>query len=184
MANQVRQRLTGKYLIAVSCIFLVLSGCNNNTKTETDNKVAKEEAVTEQPVTRGDNNDLKVAEILLISDDAMKFDKKEIRVKSGQTVKLTLKHSGTMPKSAMGHNFVLLKNSINLSDFGNAAAQSKEPDYDIPSELLKDVIAHTKMIGGGETDVIEFPTPEKGTYEFLCSFPGHYAMMKGEFIVE
>ena len=40
------------------------------------------------------------------------------------------------------------------------------------------------MIGGGETDVIEFPAPEKGTYEFLCSFPGHYGMMKGKFIVE
>ncbi|HBX64839.1 MAG TPA: azurin, partial [Balneolaceae bacterium] len=26
--------------------------------------------------------------------------------------------------------------------------------------------------------------PEAGTYDFICSFPGHYALMKGKFIVE
>lgn len=185
MANQDRQRIAGKSLIAISIsILFLLSSCGNNTKNESEDKVTEEQVVTEQPITVGDNKDAKLSEILLVSGDAMKFDKKEIRVKSGQTVKLTLKHSGTMPKSAMGHNFVLLKNSISLTDFGTAAAQSKVPDYGIPAELLKDVIAHTKMIGGGETDVIEFPAPEKGTYEFLCSFPGHYGMMKGKFIVE
>lgn len=184
MVNQATQRITGIFMIAVSGILLVLSGCNNNPKSETESKAAEVETVTEQPVVTSDNADLKVAEILLISDDAMKFDKKEIRVKSGQTVKLTLKHSGTMPKTAMGHNFVLLKSGVSLSDFGNAVAQSQGPDYNIPAELLKDVIAYTKMIGGGESDVIEFPAPERGTYEFLCSFPGHYSMMKGQFIVE
>jgi azurin len=32
--------------------------------------------------------------------------------------------------------------------------------------------------------MIEFIAPEKGTYDYICSFPGHFAMMKGKLIVE
>ncbi|MCB0632702.1 MAG: azurin, partial [Lewinella sp.] len=26
--------------------------------------------------------------------------------------------------------------------------------------------------------------PAPGTYDYICSFPGHYALMQGKFIVE
>ena len=45
------------------------------------------------------------------------------------------------------------------------------------------VIAHTKVIGGGESDSVTFDVSklQAGTpYEFFCSFPGHVALMKGE----
>lgn len=90
-----------------------------------------------------------------------------------------------MSKSTMGHNFVLLKQGVDVGEFGRAAVQQgSAPDFEVPEALLGDVIAHTKMIGGGESVTIEFPAPEKGTYNFICSFPGHVAMMKGKFIVE
>ena len=82
----------------------------------------------------------------------------------------------------MGHNFVLLKQSVNLNVFGNKAATFANNQY-IPTDT-EDVIAHTKLIGAGETAVIEFDAPAVGTYEFLCSFPGHYALMKGTFILQ
>ena len=41
-----------------------------------------------------------------------------------------------------------------------------------------------KLIGGGEETTVTFDAPAKGTYDFICSFPGHYALMKGKFIVE
>ena len=44
-------------------------------------------------------------------------------------------------------------------------------------------LAYTKMLGGGESDTITFDAPEPGTYIFICSFPGHYQLMMGEFIV-
>ncbi|MCL4161054.1 UNVERIFIED_CONTAM: hypothetical protein GTU68_056724 [Idotea baltica] len=112
----------------------------------------------------------------------MQFNKKEIKVKAGKKVKITLKHIGKMDKNVMGHNFVLLKQGVNLMAFGNKAATARDNDY-IPLGN-QDVIAHTKMLGGGETAVIEFDAPEAGTYEFLCSFPGHSGLMKGQFIVE
>jgi len=47
------------------------------------------------------------------------------------------------------------------------------------------VLAHTKVIGGGETTRVRFPTQrlrKGGDYTFFCSFPGHFAMMKGTLI--
>ena len=82
----------------------------------------------------------------------------------------------------MGHNFVLLKQGVDLAAFGIKSASAKDTDY-IPSDEEDNIIAHTRLIGGGETTSIEFDAPEPGEYEFLCSFPGHYAIMKGKFIV-
>mgnify|MGYP006190441109 CR=1 FL=1 len=121
-----------------------------------------------------------VRTIVLNSNDQMKFDKSEIRVKAGEKIKLTLNHTGKLPKNAMGHNFVLLTKGTDVQKFATAAMNEKSKEY-IPA---KGVIAHTKLIGGGESTTIEFTVPAKGIYDFICSFPGHYAMMKGKFIVE
>ncbi|WP_339893104.1 azurin [uncultured Algibacter sp.] len=121
-------------------------------------------------------------DVVITSNDAMQFNKKEIKVKAGKKVKITLKHIGKMDKNVMGHNFVLLKQGVDIMMFGNKAGVEKDNSY-IPTGT-DDVIAFTKVIGGGETAVVEFDAPEKGTYDFLCSFPGHYAIMKGKFIVE
>ncbi|GAB3332651.1 azurin [Larkinella ripae] len=115
--------------------------------------------------------------------DAMQFDKKEFKVKAGQKVKLTLKHTGKYAKQAMGHNFVLLKSGVNIADFSSKANLARDDEY-IPKSEAANIIAHTKLLGGGESDTIEFTAPKKGTYPFICSFPGHYGLMQGKFIVE
>jgi len=123
-----------------------------------------------------------VTEVVLTANDQMKFDKNEIRVQAGQTVRLTLEHVGQMEKNVMGHNFVLLEPGTNINEFGQRAVEAADNDY-IPQNA-DEVIANTIMLGGGESDTIEFEAPEPGTYEFICSFPGHYAVMRGKFIVE
>lgn len=124
----------------------------------------------------------KVVEISISASDQMKFNKNELKVKAGSTVRLTLTHTGKMDKKVMGHNFVLLKQGTEISSFGQKAMQAADNDY-IPDNG-EQVIAHTKIIGGGESTTIEFEAPEAGTYTFICSFPGHYAVMQGKFIVE
>ncbi|WAC12123.1 azurin [Dyadobacter pollutisoli] len=129
-------------------------------------------------------SDVKQAKTIVIKgSDAMQFDLKEIKVKAGQKVKLTLTHSGKLAKAAMGHNWVLLKPGVDIAAFGSKAAAARETEY-IPKSEEANIIAHTKLVGGGESDTIEFTAPAKGTYTFICSFPGHYALMKGSFIVE
>lgn len=134
------------------------------------------------PQVKEKNDDSNVANLIITGDDFMKFNKSELKVKAGQKVKLTLKHIGKINKLIMGHNLVILKEGTNLSDFAEEALIYKDNDY-IPVNTNQ-VIAFTKMIGGGEMDVIEFDAPEIGEYDFICSFPGHYALMKGKFIVE
>ncbi len=117
-------------------------------------------------------------QIVVTSDDTMKFNVSEITVEAGSENKLLLKNVGQMPKSAMGHNLVILKAGTDINKFGMAAMTAAASAY-IPQDSNKsDVIAHTKILGPNESDEITF-TLSKGEYPFICSFPGHYAMMKG-----
>ena len=96
---------------------------------------------------------------------------------------LTLKHTGTLPKSSMGHNFVLLKAGADVQAYATAAVSAKDDEY-LPKAAADQVLAATKLLGGGSSDTIVFKAPAAGSYDFICSFPGHYAVMKGKFIVE
>ena len=47
------------------------------------------------------------------------------------------------------------------------------------------VMHATKMLKQGETDTLRFHAPkEPGRYPYICSFPGHYLVMRGVMIVE
>ncbi|MBX7202276.1 MAG: azurin [Bacteroidia bacterium] len=169
-----------KSLLTFAAVAVIFTACNQGSKpaetTPTDSTAATE-APADQPAASADGV------ITLNAGDDMKYDLSEIIVKEGQTIKLTLNHTGKMAVTAMGHNFVLLKSGVALDEFATAAIGAKDNDY-IPKDKANDVIAHTKTIGGGESVTIEFPAPAKGSYEFLCSFPGHSAMMRGNFIVQ
>lgn len=134
------------------------------------------------PKTSEISSDQAVTEIVIEGNDKMQFNLSEIKVEAGTTVKLTLKHVGKLPKQAMGHNFVLLKEGVELKDFAMTAMKARDNDY-IPADTDQ-VIAYTDLIGGGESTTIEFEAPEKGEYTFLCTFPGHFGLMNGTFIVE
>ncbi|QQR94996.1 MAG: azurin [Bacteroidota bacterium] len=171
-----------KSILALASATLMFAACNQSKQPETPATETTPPAATEEAAPAvAPPTEPAIVEIS--GGDDMKFDKTEITVKEGQTVKLTLKHTGKSPKDAMGHNFVLLASGTSLQDFATAAIKAKDNDY-IPADMASSVIAHTKTIGGGETTEIEFTAPSKGTYDFLCSFPGHYGTMKGHFIVE
>ena len=82
----------------------------------------------------------------------------------------------------MGHNFVLLKKGTDVTEFAQKAMTAANNEY-VP-QGSDSVIVNTEMIGGGEETMIEFEAPAPGTYTFICSFPGHYVQMQGEFIVK
>ncbi|MFV0416874.1 MAG: plastocyanin/azurin family copper-binding protein [Chthoniobacterales bacterium] len=123
-------------------------------------------------------------EVEITGNDTMKFSLATIEVSPGQEVKLTLKNVGKLPKQAMGHNWILLKSGSDVMAYGAAASKHAAADYIAP-ELAEQVLAHTKLLGPGESDTITFTAPtEPGSYPFICSFPGHVALMKGELIVK
>lgn len=121
--------------------------------------------------------------ILLTGNDRMQYSDTLFKVKAAEKVKLTLKNIGKMPKNSMGHNFVLLTKGTDFANFATEAMKARDNDY-IPKQLSSSIIAHTQLVGPGETQVITFSVPDKGIYDFLCSFPGHYGTMRGKLVVE
>lgn len=107
----------------------------------------------------------------------------EFHVKAGQEITLTLKNVGELPKESMGHNVVILTPGTDLADFGGEAFKAKDEDY-IPATFASSIVAHTKLLGPGESDTITFKIDTPGVYEFVCSFPGHWGSMKGTITVE
>ena len=127
----------------------------------------------------------KTCKVDITGNDAMQFDKKEITIAADCTdVEVTLKHVGKLPAQSMGHNFVVAK----TADIAAIATDG------IPAGLANDYIkkgdaralAHTKVVGGGQSATVTFPVSafKKGeSYSFFCSFPGHSSIMKGAFKV-
>ncbi len=126
-----------------------------------------------------------VAVLEFTANDSMKFNLTRAEVKAGQDVKVIFTNIGSMPKAAMGHNWVLLKKGVDVEAFDKAAIAAQATDY-FPVALADQVVAHTKLLGPKQTDEITFKAPtEPGEYVFLCSFPAHYqAGMKGVLVVK
>ncbi len=124
----------------------------------------------------------KTCDVAIEGDDAMTFSKTEIRIAAACTqVKLTLKHTGKFPAAAMGHNWVLAK-TADFQPLAIAGGQSTIANSYLPKGDAR-AIAFTKVVGGGESTTITFPTSKLakgGDYTFFCSFPGHWSMMKGK----
>ncbi len=122
----------------------------------------------------------------ITGNDLMQFDKKELKVAAGCTeVELTLKHVGKLPAQAMGHNWVL-STSADMSGIVSSGMKAG-PDRSYVDATDKRVIAHTKVVGGGESTSVKFPVSalKKGeAYAFVCTFPGHSALMKGTLTLE
>jgi azurin len=117
--------------------------------------------------------------------EQMKFSLPAISAKPGEMIHVRLKATGTMPKMAMSHNFVLLKAGTDAMAFANDAMMAAATAY-IPAAKKAMVLASTPgMVGGGETSDVTFKAPAAGTYTYLCTFPGHFAAgMKGTLTVK
>ena len=118
-------------------------------------------------------------------NDMLQFNLKEIVMSSTcSEVTINLKHTGQLAGNIMGHNWVLstTEDFMAVALAGGAAGPS---DNYVPSNDSR-VIASTVIIGGGEETSVTFSLASLGIgedYTFFCSFPGHYAIMKGTFTI-
>jgi len=110
----------------------------------------------------------------------MKYDTKEVKVKAGSKIKLTLDNPDDMM-----HNLLIVKPGT-ADKMGIEALKlglkGQGMGYVPDSEA---VLAHTNLLAPLSKDVIYFTAPStKGKYEFVCTFPAHAQTMRGLFIVE
>lgn len=118
------------------------------------------------------------------SNDAMQYNVDSITVPAScGSFTINLKHVGKMPVAAMGHNVVV----ASAADMPAIArdGMSVTPDHIKAGDTR--VIAHSKMIGGGESTSVRFDVSKLktgGPFKFFCSFPGHLALMQGNIAVQ
>ena len=106
----------------------------------------------------------------------MQFDKEITVSKSCKQFTVNLKHPGKLAKNVMGHNWVLTKTADMQGAVNDGMAAG------LPSDYVSDdarVIAHTKVIGGGESDSVTFDVSKLARPGLHLLLPGHFAMMKG-----
>lgn len=110
------------------------------------------------------------------------YDKTDLTVKAGQKVKLTFNNTGSI--APQPHNFLLIKPGKDQAVGAQANAMLTDPQamakHYIPEASKDDIIAHTKLVQPNATDTVEFTAPtEAGDYPYICTFPGHWLLMKG-----
>lgn len=189
-------------VLAAACA-LVLSACGNNSTptatpdvtpapTATTSAQAEAPAATMEPPAASAATSTKPAAVVtncsteIEANDSIQYNVSSIVVpKSCSNFEITLKHTGKMPITAMGHDVVITKQSDMQGVDTDAAAAGAADSYLKPNDPR--VIAHTKLIGGGETTSVSFSVSKiesGGPYVFFCSFPGHSALMHGPISVE
>ncbi|MBV9345802.1 MAG: azurin [Gammaproteobacteria bacterium] len=116
-------------------------------------------------------------------NDQIQYDKHELAAPAScKEITVTLHHAGKLPKEAMGHDWVLV-NAADVAAVANAGMSAGAASGYVPAGD-KRVLAHTKLVGGGESTSVTFPSSilkAGGSYQYLCTFPGHSALMHGTF---
>lgn len=127
----------------------------------------------------------KTCELSINANDMIQYNTSELHVGADcDTVTLTLNHTGMLPVTQMGHNWVLAETAVWKEVALDGLAAGQDNDYLEPGD--ERVLAHTDLIGGGESTsvTVDLAGLDRGRdYTFFCSFPGHYVQMNGTFIL-
>jgi len=124
-------------------------------------------------------------DVVIEGNDQIQFVQPELRVSSScSEVTVTLMHIGSLAANIMGHNWVLAA----TGDYQSVAqaGQAAGPPNFVPADDAR-VIAATSVVGGGEQTSVTFDISglqAGGDYTYFCSFPGHFVLMNGKFIIE
>ena len=191
--------MKSRHVLVASALALALSACGQSPApsaqppvaapaTEAAAVPAPAEAapVAPAPVAATGSKPATVADCAttIEGNDAMQYNADSITIPATCTqFTINLKHAGAMAVNVMGHNVVVAKEA----DMAGIAADGMAvaPEHVKPDDAR--IIAHTKMLGGGETASVTFDVAkvkDGGPFKFFCSFPGHMALMQGSLQVQ
>jgi len=128
----------------------------------------------------GDSSEPREVTIAPVGNE-MRYAVTEFTVRPGQQVHLIFNNTATSP--AMRHNVVILEDEEAIDRVGMAGVQVGEAADYVPQDDA--IIAYTPMSDPGQTMDVTFTAPEAvGDYPYICTFPGHYALMQGTMRVQ
>ena len=128
---------------------------------------------------------LAACSVNLTGNDAMQLSSKQIVVpKTCSEFTIHYKNIGKLPKASMGHNVVVSKLSDMSGVLRDGMKAGLAQDYVKAGDSR--VLAKTRLLGGGESASLTFKVAklQDGAYGFVCTFPGHGAMMRGTIVLK
>ncbi len=109
--------------------------------------------------------------------DALQFDKDRLEAAAGAEVEVTFRNVSSFNQ----HNFVVVE--AGTKDAVAADGLVAGPANNYVSSGDERVIANIPVVSPGGTGVLRFSAPAAGTYQFVCTVPGHNITMFGDFVV-
>lgn len=100
------------------------------------------------------------------------FEPKLLSVPANSRIVLTFENKSTA--EGMLHNFVLIELGSG-TEIATAGIKAGLNNNFVPEDDR--VITYTKVSSMGETLTIEFDAPVKGSYHYVCTYPGHINMI-------
>jgi uncharacterized cupredoxin-like copper-binding protein len=109
---------------------------------------------------------------------AMQYDVKEVKAKPGEVLEFVLENNDTIQ-----HNFLVVAPG-KMAEVGVAADKMGETAEGKARQFVPDsaaVLAVMGLVDPGKTGRLRFTVPAKpGTYNYVCTYPGHWRMMNGK----
>ena len=165
-----------KYLTVLLSACMLFACTSKNTSTSEKEKA--EEVVPKLTISSSYNTkDTIFIDALGNNMSTIRFSEQTITVSENTAITIALVNKST--DASMPHNLVVIEKG-KANDVGQNGVKYKENGYVNPTD--KNVIAHSPIANLSETVYFSFKTPPKGEYEFICSYPGHWGSMKGNFI--
>jgi azurin len=114
--------------------------------------------------------------------EEMRYDTQRLVVEAGRAFELIFENADVMP-----HNLVVVQPGARQK-VGMAAMELPAGHTDRQGRAFvgedKEIMAATKMLESGQTETLKITAPRvEGVYEFVCTFPGHWALMFGQIVV-
>ena len=110
------------------------------------------------------------------------YDLREFKVAPGAPVKLVFENPDVTP-----HNLLIVQPGA-ADEVGLAGNEMAKTPDGFAKGFIPDspkILHKTKMLNQGDRETLRFTAPAaKGKYPYICTFPGHWLVMKGEMIVE
>ena len=110
--------------------------------------------------------------------DALEFSESRLSAASGSQVTLTFNNGSLVNQ----HNWVLVQNGTKDAVATDGTGAGPRANWIKPGDDR--VVASSKLLNPGGSEAVTFTAPAAGTYQFVCTFPGHNFTMFGDFTVK
>ncbi|MCX6956731.1 MAG: plastocyanin/azurin family copper-binding protein [Verrucomicrobia bacterium] len=111
----------------------------------------------------------------------MRYDTPRIVVQAGRAFEIIFENPDVMP-----HNLVVVEPGARVK-VGMSAMELPAGHTDRSGRAWvgedKEIIAATKLLEPTQTETLKIGPRTEGVYEYVCTFPGHWAVMFGQLIV-